>query len=85
MKKGKIYRTEFKLVVLSNEPITGLPLDHILNECDEGEFKLGETVEKERILKGKKAVKEIEKYDQDLDFFWMDEEGNMNVDPEDFM
>ena len=86
MAKKKIYRTVISLVVLSEEEIPeNISMQSILNECDEGEYVMGETkFSKPKSLVGKTAVIEIEKAGSDVEFFRMDAEGNdLDEDDED--
>ena len=81
MKKGKIIRTVFTVTVLSTEPIKGLPLDHILEQCDDGQGDIkmslvDEPTIKEKIFHGKTAVNQLRKSGLDPEDFDLYENGD---------
>jgi len=74
--KKTLYRNVIVLEVLSEEPINGMSIDDIQDECQNGSFSgIHHFKVTNRALIGGVAVKECLKHGTDVEFFQMDANG----------
>lgn len=74
---AKFYKTEFKIVILSEDPIGDIALEDLNYFVTDGPGCLKQFSEtKQTELTGKKAVRELYAAGSDPEFFQLDDKGN---------
>jgi len=76
MSKRKFYKTVITLEVLSEEPLEDVPLEYIVQQCDEGDFSGDWNITESQELTGKEMAQALVGQRSEPEFFNLDEDGN---------
>ena len=77
MTKRTFYKTTFRVVVLSEDPIPDdLSLRSVLDEADAGAYVANEASQLTKELNGRQAVNALYKFGSEPGFFRLDDKGN---------
>jgi hypothetical protein len=75
MTNRKFYKTTFKLVVLSEDPIEDRNFDRVMEECDSGDLVLGSLDASGEMMNGEEAAEALYSAGSEPGFFRLTDDG----------